>query len=166
MKKIFICLLIIFTHESSASNENHPIDIGCEILLDTKEDLSHISDSLKYFQNELNNNNPDVAMFLIQSFGNFKTFKKPSYNCLYKSNRILGTNHDMAIKILTKKFPIIHEYEFRNIYTQFDPYEKNNKKIFNNIKNSSIFVSGEFIDELLNFILEKFVLLMPLPQRP
>ena len=150
-------MLIIFTHESSASNENHPIDIGCEILLDTKEDLSHISDSLKYFQNELNNNNPDVAMFLIQSFGNFKTFKKPSYNCLYKSNRILGTNHDMAIKILTKKFPIIHEYEFRNIYTQFDPYEKNNKKIFNNIKNSSIFVSGEFIDELLDYYLERLI---------
>ena len=79
MKKILILILIIIAQESSANNESHPINIGCEILLDTKEDLSHISDSLRYFQNELNNNNLDVAMFLIQSFGNFKTFKKPSY---------------------------------------------------------------------------------------
>ena len=151
MKKILILILIIIAQESSANNESHPINIGCEILLDTKEDLSHISDSLRYFQNELNNNNLDVAMFLIQSFGNFKTYKKPSYNCLYKSNRILGTNHDMAVKILIKKFPTIREYEFRDIYTQFYPYKRNNEKIFNNIKNSSIFVSDEFIDELLNY---------------
>ena len=157
MKKILILILIIIAQESSANNQSHPINIGCEILLDAKEDLSHISDSLKYFQNELNNNNLDVAMFLIQSFGNFKTYKKPSYNCLYKSNRILGTNHDMAVKILMKKFPIIREYEFRGIYTQFYPYERNNKKIFNNIKNSSIFVSDEFIDELLNYYFERLI---------
>ena len=96
-------------------------------------------------------------MFLIQSFGNFKTYKKPSYNCLYKSNRILGSNHDMAVKILIKKFPIIREYEFRDIYTQFYPYKRNNKKIFNNIKNSSIFVSDEFIDELLNYYFVRLI---------
>ena len=157
MKKILIFLFIILIQISNASEENHHINIGCEILLDTKEDLSHISDSLRYFQNELNNNNLDVAMFLIQSFGNFKTYKKPSYNCLYKSNRILGTNHDMAVKILIKKFPIIREYEFRDIYTQFYPYKRNNKKKFNNIKNSSIFVSDEFIDELLNYYFVRLI---------
>ena len=53
MKKILILILIIIAQESSANNQSHPINIGCEILLDAKEDLSHISDSLKYFQNEL-----------------------------------------------------------------------------------------------------------------
>lgn len=157
MKKILIFIFIILAKIANASDENHPINIGCEILLDTKEDLSHISDSLRYFQNELNNNNLDVAMFLIQSFGNFKTYKKPSYNCLYKSNRILGTNHDMAVKILIKKFPIIREYEFRDNYTQFYLYKRNNKKIFNNIKNSSIFMSDEFIDELLNYYFVRLI---------
>ena len=151
MKKILIFIFIILSKIANASDENHPINIGCEILLDTKEDLSHISDSLRYFQKELNNNNLDVAMFLIHSFGNFKTLKKPSYNCLYMSNRILGTNHDMAVKILIKKFSIIREYEFRDIYSQFYPYKKNNKKIFNNIKNSSIFLNDDFIEELIDY---------------
>ena len=55
-EKILIFIFIILAKIANASDENHPINIGCEILLDTKEDLSHISDSLRYFQNELNNN--------------------------------------------------------------------------------------------------------------
>ena len=151
MNKILILIFIILAKIANASDKNHSINIGCEKLLDTKEDLSHISDSLRYFQDELNNNNLDVAMFLIHSFANFKTFKQPNYECLYVANNILGTNHDIAIKILKKKFPIINEYEFRGNYTQFNPYKINNKKIFNIIKNSSIFQSDDFIDELINY---------------
>ena len=102
MKKILIFIFIILSKIANASDENHPINIGCEILLDTKEDLSHISDSLRYFQNELNNNNLDVAMFLIHSFANFDTFKKPEYECLFVANNILGTNH-VGFKNIKKK---------------------------------------------------------------
>lgn len=151
MKKILIFLFIILIQISNASEENHPIDLGCKILLNTKEDLSHINNSLEYFQNKLENNDLDVAMFLIHSFANFKTFKKPEYECFYLANNILGTNHDVALKILKKKFPEINQYEFRDIYTQFYPYRINNKKIFNSIKNSSIFQNDDFINELIDY---------------
>ena len=151
IKKFLLILLILLIQATQVIAEKKSLNIGCNIMLNTKEDLSHIENSLRYFQEKLDDGDLDIAMFLIHSLGNLKSYLNRDNDCLYSANKILGTNHDAAIKILKKKLPFIVKYEFRNIYTKFYQYEEQNNKIKKRIKNSSIFESDEFAEELINY---------------
>ena len=137
MKKFVFFIIIFFIFTIRVIAEEKPLTIGCDLLLDTKEDQSHITNSLVYFQKEIDKNNMDIAIFLIHSLANLETLKQARDDCFYNSNKILGTNHDVALQILIKKFPYIKKYEFRRIYQKFKQYENQNYEIIKKIQESS-----------------------------
>ena len=75
MKKCLLYFFIFFILTTRIAAEEDPLKIGCDLLLDAKNDQSHITNSLRYFQKKVDEDNLDIAIFLIHSFGDLKTLK-------------------------------------------------------------------------------------------
>jgi len=151
VKNIIAFIFFSFYISTNTVADEKSLDVGCKILLDLKEDNSHIENSLGYFQDRLNKNDKNVAIFLIHTFADLQTLKNLN-DCFYNANRIYGTNNELALKILLKYFPIIDQYEFRNIYLKYYQYQNKNKNIINKIKSETSLFYPKFLDELIEYL--------------